>query len=388
MRRSRFLAAGAALAAAAAGLPARAQYNGTPYRQQLTIAVNVPLSGALGSYGVQIVNGARAAVDYNTRYSGPLERIFAIRTFDDQGVLAIAIANAQFAAGDNTVVATIGGLTADVTVGCLPEYSNDGMPLIVPAITADAVTARGYRNVFRLPTKDTTEGILFARTVLPDTKPTSALAVTQDGGYGAEVANGFAAQARADKRPVDVFTFSASNPDYTAAAAAILAKKPDYLFLAGKVGAMGPLVPALLAAGYKGAFGLSDGFYDVSTTKLYGEQLNGALVATSFAPLKRAPADFLLLQDLTNAIGDVTAFSAYGYAAAQLVMAAVKRNDAQDRTGTLQGLVTPGAPYDTLTGSYSFDFSGDPIDPNLYFFSIAKDGFTYKKSAHPSGFVL
>ncbi len=388
MRRSHFLAGGAALAAGAAGLPARAQFSGTPYRLQQTIAVNVPLSGPLAPYGLQIVNGARAAVDYNTRYSGPLERYFTIRTFDDQGALAIAIANAQFAAGDSTVVATIGGLTADVTVGCLPEYANDGMPLIVPAITADAVTARGYRNVFRLPTKDTTEGILFARTVLPDAKPTLALAVTQDGGYGADVASGFASQARADKRNVDIFTFSASKPDYTAAAAAIVSKKPDYLFLAGKVGAMGPLVPALIAAGYKGAFGLSDGFYDVSTTEQYGEQLRGALVASSFAPLRRVPADFLLLQDLTSSIGDITAFSAYGYAAAQIVMTAVKRNNAMDRTATLQSLVTGGAPYETLTGSYSFDFSGDPIDPNIYFSSVGKDGFTYKKPAHPSGFVL
>lgn len=388
MRRSRFLAGGAALAVAAAGLPARAQYSGMPYRQQLTIAVNVPLSGPLAPYGLQIISGVRAALDYNTRYSGPLERIFAMRTFDDQGALAIAITNAQLAAGDTTVMATIGGLTADVTLGCLPEYANDGMPLIVPAITADAVTARGYRNVFRLPTKDTTEGVLFARSVLPDVKPTFALAVTQDGGYGVEVANGFAAQARADKHAVDVFTFSASKPDYAAAAVAILAKKPDYLFLAGKVAAMGPLVPALLAAGYKGAFGLSDGFYDLSTIKQYGEQLNGALVATSFAPLRRVPGDFLLLQDLTGAIGDVTAFSAYGYAAAQIAMGAVKRNGAMNRTATLQALLTPGAPFETLTGSYSFDFSGDPIDPDIYLFSIGKDGFTYEKPAHPSGFVL
>ncbi|MDQ2991869.1 MAG: branched-chain amino acid ABC transporter substrate-binding protein [Candidatus Eremiobacteraeota bacterium] len=388
MRRSGFLAGGVALATAAAALPARAQYIGTPYRQQLTIAVNVPLSGPLGPYGIAVVNGARAAVDYDTRYSGPLERAFSIRTFDDQGALAIAITNAQFAAGDNTVVATIGGLTADVTVGCLSEYANDGMPLIVPAVTADAVTARGYRNVFRLPTKDTTEGILFARTVLPEAKPTYALAVMQDGGYGAEVAHGFAAQAHADKHNVDVVSFPDEKPDYAAAAAAIVAKKADYLFLAGKVAAMGPLVPALVAAGYKGAFGLSDGFYDVSTIKQYGEQLTGALIATSFAPLRRAPSDFILLQDLTSAIGDVTAFSAYGYAAAQIAMTAVKRSNAMDRIATLQALVTPGAPYATLTGSYTFDFSGDAIDPNIYLFSIGKDGFTYKKPAHPSGFVL
>ena len=387
MRRSRFIAGGAALAAAASSLPARAQFTNSPYRQQLSIAVSVPLSGPLAAYGQQIVNGARAAVDYNNQYAAPLERIFSIRTFDDQGSLAIAITNAQFAAGDTTVVAMIGNLTADVTVGTLPEYSNDGLPLVVPAITADSVTARAYRNVFRLPTKDSVEGALFARTVLKDVNPPLALAITQDGGYGPDVVQGFVAQAKADKRQAAAFSFPASNPDYTIAAKAIVEKNPDYLYLAGKVGAMGPLIPALIAAGYKGGFGLSDGFYDLSTIKQYGSLLTGALVATSFPPLKRAPGDFMLLTDLTHRIGDVTPFSAYGYASAQIVMSAVKRTSAIDKIGTLQALLTGGT-YETLTGSYSFDFQGDPVDPNIYFFSIGKDDFTYKKPAHPTGFVL
>jgi branched-chain amino acid transport system substrate-binding protein len=387
MRRSRFIAGGAAVAAAAAGLPARAQFNTSPFRQQLTIAVNVPLSGPYAKAGLQIVAGARAAVDYNNRYAAPLERIFSIRTFDDQDALAISITNAQFAAGDLTVVATIGNLTADVTVGTLPEYSNDGMPLIVPATTADMVTGRGFRNVFRLPTKDSVEGRLFASTVLPAIKPGLSLAVMQDGGYGFELAQGFVAQAKSDKRAAEIVAFPADKPDYAKAAAAIVARKPDFLFLAGKLAPMGPLIPALAAAGYKGAFGLGDAFYDTATIPSYGALLTGAMVASSFAPLKRAPSDFMLLADLNGQIGDVTAFSAYGYAAAQIAMSAVKRTNAQDRTGTLQSLRS-GARFETLTGSYSFDFSGDPIDPNVYFYSIGKDGFKYEKPAHPSGFVL
>jgi len=387
MRRSRFLAGGAALAAAASALPARAQYNPTPYRQVLSIAVNVPLSGPLGTYGQQIVNGARAAVDYNNQYSGPLERIFSIRTFDDQNALAISIANAQFAAGDLTVMATIGNLTGDVTVGTIPEYANDGMPLIVPASTADAITGRGYRNVFRLPTKDTTEGQLFARTILPKANTTLALAVLQDGGYGAELAQGFVAQAKSLKIAAEAVAFPSADPDYARAAAAIVARKPDYLFLAGKLAGMGPLIPALIAAGYKGAYGLGDGFYDPRTIALYGAQISGAMVATSFAPLKRAPGDFMILSELTARVGDVTAYSAYGYSAAQIVMSAVKRTSATDRGATLQSLIT-GTTYQTLTGSYGFDFNGDPINPNIYFFSISKDGFKYEKPAYPTGFVL
>jgi len=274
-----------------------------------------------------------------------------------------------------------------LTIGTLPEYATDGMPLIVPASTVDAITGRGFRNVFRLPTMDTTEGQLFARTILPKSNTTLALAVLQDGAYGAELAQGFVAQAKALKIAAEAVAFPTENPDYARAAAAIVARKPDYLFLAGKLAAMGPLVPALRAAGYKGAFGLGDGFYDPQTIALYGAQLTGAMVATSFAPLKRAPGDFMILSQLTARVGDVTAYSAYGYSAAQIVMSAVKRTGATDRGATLQALIT-GTTYQTLTGSYAFDFNGDPINPNVYFFSISKDGFKYEKPAYPTGFVL
>lgn len=386
MRRSRFLAGGLALAGAASALPARAQV-GMPYVTQLFIGVNVPLSGPYAPYGERIVAGARAATDYSNRYQGPLERTFGIRTYDDQNALAISITNAQFIAGDQSVLACIGNLTTEVTVGSLPEYANDQTPLVVPASTADEVTGRGYRNIFRLPTKDVVEGQLFARTVLANVRPAFALAVTQDGTYGPDVAKGFVAQAAVDKHKADVYQFSEGKPDYTAAAAAIVAQKPDYVFLAGKTGAMGPLVPALVAAGYTGGFGLSDGFYDVSVPKKYGTPLRGAWVATSFPPLQRVPSDFTVLADLQRQIGPVDAFSAYGYAAAQVIMEAVKRTNAQDKAGTLRAL-TAGDTYQTLTGTYHFDFNGDPIDPNLYFFSVQSDGFKFEKPAHPTGFVL
>ena len=385
MRRSHFIAGGVALAGAAAAAPARAQYQ--PFVQQVGLAANVPLSGPYAAFGSRIVNGARAACDYTNRYQGPLERTFAIRTYDDQEALAISITNAQFIAGDPSILGAIGNLTSDVTLGTLPTYAENAIPLIVPGSTFDEITARGYRSVFRLATKDTTEGQLFARTVLPGVRPAFALAVTQDGSYGPATAQGFQAQARVDRYKADTYAFSESRPDYAGAAAAIVALKPDYLFLAGKPGAMGPLLPALAAAGYTGGFGLSDGFYDATLPKTYGAQLRGAWVVSSFAPLKRVPTDFVALGDLQRQIGDVDAFSAYGYAAAQVLIEAIKRTSAQDKAGTLRAL-TAGDTFQTLTGDYRFDFNGDPVEPNVYFYSVETDGFKYEKPAHPTGFVL
>jgi branched-chain amino acid transport system substrate-binding protein len=388
MRRSKFLAGGAALAAVAAASPARAQFsNGTQYLQQSTIGVSVPLSGAQQQYGVQVVYGVRAAIDYNNRFAAPLERGFGIRTFDDQSSVALAMTNAQIGAADPSIVAMIGNLTADVTNGALSQYAGVGMPLIVPTVTQDRLTTQGYRNIWRLPTKDSTEGALFARTALDNLKVTFALAITQDGDYGSDVAQGFVAQAKSRGRRSDLYVFSLKQSNYMAAAKEIADKHPDYIFLAGKTEDMGPLLPALHDAGYTGAFGASDGFYNESTIKQYAGNLHGAWVASSLAPLNRAPSNFQILSELQRTVGSVSAFSAYGYAAAQIVMSAMKRAGATTRAALMQTMQMGGS-YDTLVGPYSFSFTGDATDPNVYFYSVGDGGFTYEKPAHRTGFIM
>jgi len=351
------------------------------------MCVSVALSGPKQAYGLQLVSGVRAAIDEANRLAASLSRVFAVRTLDDQGEVAVSITDAQIAAADPSVIAVIGNLSSDVTSGTISQYANLGLPLIVPTSSGDDITAQGYRNLLRLPTKDTTQGQLFARTVLPIVKPKYALAVTQDGDYGPNIAQGFVAQGTSDRRKTDSFSFASNNPDYSAAAKAIVEMGSDYIFLAGRTAAMGPLIPALLAAGYKGAFGASDGFYGTSTPAQYAAQLGDAWIAGALPPLQRVPTDFQILNDFTRAYGPITVFSAYGYAAAQIVMSTVNRANSNDRNVFLQTMQS-GAPYDTLLGPFTFDFSGDPLQPNLYFYTIDGAGFKYKRAAFPANFIL
>ncbi|HEY5257061.1 MAG TPA: branched-chain amino acid ABC transporter substrate-binding protein [Candidatus Baltobacteraceae bacterium] len=388
MRRAQFLSTSAAAAAAAAALPARAQFAGQPlYAQQVTICVTATLSGARQAYGLQLVSGVRAAVDEANRLAPPLARVFGVRTLDDQDAIAVSITDAQVATADPSVIAVVGNLSNDVTRGTLSQYANLGLPLIVPTSSGDDITSQGYRNLLRLPTKDTTQGQLFARTVLPIVKPAYALAVTQASDYGPDIAQGFVAQGRNDRHKADSFSFSVQNPDYSAAAKAIVGIGPDYIFLAGQIAAMGPLIPALLAAGYKGTFGASDGFYSVTTPTQYATQLGGAWISAALPPLQRVPTDFQILNDFTRGYGPVTVFSAYGYAAAQIVISTVNRANSNDRNVFLQTMQS-GAPYDTLLGPFTFDFSGDPLQPNLYFYTIDGAGFKYQRAAFPANFIL
>lgn len=384
MKRKNFLAAGTAAAALGMSRPALADF-GNPFAQQLTIGVSVPLSGDLARAGEQIVNGVRAAIEEANRMQGPLGRVFGLRTFDDQDELASAIQNVDFATADPSIIAMIGNLGGPITKATLPQYANFQMPIVVPASTYDGITELGYRNVWRLPTKDSIEGQLFARLV-ESRKPKLALGVTQDGDYGYDVAKGFVAGSRQSHFNADAYVFPFAKPDFALAAKTILSKSPDFIYLCGKTKDMGPLIPALRAAGFTGSFGASDGFFNEATLA-YAESLGDAPISSSLPPLDRAPAIFQELSDFRSRYGQVGALGAFGYASAQIIVQAGRRFGAVDRLAMLTALRTGGA-YNTLVGTLSFSPTGDPIDPNLYFYAIAGGKFKFLKSARPSGFIL
>lgn len=386
LHRRGFLAAlGGALALPAT---ARAQLLPGQFAQQLTFGINVPLSGPLEEYGRQVVRGVEAAIDESNRYNAPLTRAFGIRTFDDQNSSAVATSNIAVAQNDPSIVAMIGNLTAEVTLASLPQYANANFALVVPSVTTDDITSRGYRNVFRLPTKDSSEGQLFARAVLQGRHAIVTRAIMLEGTYGADVARGFVAQAKADRHDADVVILTKNAVvDPAGAAKVILGSKPTYLFLCGKPATLGPIVEALRLANYTGEFGASDGFYMQATLDSYAKPLDGALVASSMPPLHRIPSMITVVSDMERYLGSVSAFSAYGYAAAQLLISAIGRVNAKNRFSLLSALQQNGS-YDLLVGNYSFDFRGDATLPNIYLYTVTKDGFTFARPAVRNGFVV
>lgn len=388
--RRRFLSIGAAASVAAAAHPSLAQVlprpPQAPFSREVVIGVCAPLSGDLAALGNQLANGARQAVYESNKLFGTLDRSFGLRTFDDQNTVVNGIMSAQFAGDDPSIVATVGHLNASITKATLSQYANAKMPLIVPASSADVITSQGYRNVFRLPTKDSTEGSLFARYLVSSARPVRALALTQDGDYGRDVARGFAQQLTAQKIPVDTITFAQREPPLQAVAQKVIAAQADYVFLAGNAQEMGPLLAVLRAAGYKGRIGASQGFFNPQAAAQYAAEFAGGLISTSMPPLDRVQSVNDYVTGLRANYGDVTPVMAFGFAAAQIAIDAVRRTGAFDRLSLLRALTTGS--YESLAGTFGFGFNGDPIDPNLYFYAIEGGRFKYVNSAHSSSFLI
>jgi ABC-type branched-subunit amino acid transport system substrate-binding protein len=99
------------------------------------------------------------------------------------------------------------------------------------------------------------------------------------------------------------------------------------------------------------------------------------------------PTSVQLVTDFEREVTQVTAFSAYSYAAAQVIIAASQRGNSTTRTQLLLSL-QEGGMLTTLVGQFSFNISGDPLIPNIYLYAVGKDGFKFVRPAIHNGFVL
>jgi branched-chain amino acid transport system substrate-binding protein len=391
VKRRSFIAAASAAVAGSAAVTARAQVVPIPGQQQflpqLTIAVNVTLSGSLQKYGQEVVKGVQAAVDEQNRFNAPISHVWGTRPLDDRNDPGVAASNANVAAADFTVIGMIGNLTAPMTLAALSRYANVGFAVIVPTVTADAVTKRGFFNVYRLPAKDSSSGRLFANAALEGKRGVVAIAVAFDGDYGYEVASGFVQQAKTNRNPADILLFPLNKTDPAQAARTVLDRSPGYVFLAGKTAELGPVAAALKVAGYTGEFGAADGFYNSDTIATYAKTLAGAYVASPMPPIERIPSAVQLVTDFEREVSQITTQSAFGCAAAQLMIAAAQRGNANSRSSLLRSLQSGGT-FTTLVGPFAFNISGDPLIPNIYLYTIGTDGFKFARPAVRTGFVF
>ena len=356
---------------------------------QISLAVVAPLSGSARQTGLQLVAGVQGAIEEYNTYSLQLasgSQTYNVRTYDDENAVANAILQAQFVTGDGTIVAAIGHVNAEATLAAIATYANSSVPLIVPLNTDIRITQTQYRNVFRLPTNDAAEGFLNARAAVKQYQPKVPFLLVQDADYGADVANGFIEGMNQAKITTPYHQFTWDKPNFGAVADKALAATPDFIFLAGTVNDMGGVLPALRAKGYTGPIAASQGFFDQATLKL-GAAADGLTISTSMPYLPFAPDAVRPVTDYQVRFGPLTPVAAFGYAAAQLVLAAIARTGATARN-TLLNALHSGQPTLTVTGNFAFSPTGDTIDPQLYFYGIKDGKMAYLHQAHPSTFMI
>ena len=377
---------------------------------RVVIAVDLPLGGNEPG-AASIANGITMAVNDATGQTGryhveiPPSAILS----DLVGGLpegSQGAANMRQIVADPAVVAVIGPFHSSVAQQEIPISNAAGLLQCSPANTnphltrtADGGTqpaggpAPGRVNYIRVITTDDVGAVGAARYVFERLGKTSVYVIDDKSDYGISITGWFEAEfTRLGGSVVSSAGFSSSGAELPAILASARTTNPQGIYFGGAADQGAVLLGAAVQSGlgeipFVGTDALIDGSAatQASFLSLVGD--GGRQVHSVFPGLAGGPGKTAFEARYRAVYGaDPTPFSVFGYACAQVVIAALQKVDASPPAGTTSlrdavraAGVNTSATFDTVLGQIAFDARGDvmPKRVTIFTYDAAAGGWVY-----------
>jgi branched-chain amino acid transport system substrate-binding protein len=327
-----------ALCCASLALSGCFHFHHAPPPNDLPIAVVGPMTGDLGSFGLQMETGAQAAVDDINAKGGVLGKKLRLVPVDD----GCDPDRAKEVATDlvkQQIAFVVGHFCAGASIIAARVYGPAGVLMMTPATTEPALTdgaaARKVRTVMRICNRDDQEAG-FAAAWLAKTYGGKNLAVLNDSTpYGSvlatEVEN---AVTKAGLEPALDNSFLEEEDDFSALIARLKTAKIDVAYIGGYQGAVARLMSQARDYGFTGDFVADDALTSADFWQLAGTDGEGLRFS--------APADPTLLPSAKGVVAELAKrghpsgmYTLNAYSAVQALAAGI---------GAVEAAAAPAAP--------------------------------------------
>jgi branched-chain amino acid transport system substrate-binding protein len=383
----------------------------------IKIGTELPMSGAETANGDPTANGVKLAIKQSNDKKEIAGYTLDINVQDDavngkhdpqQGAT-----NLKTLVADTAVMGVVGPFNSNVAQAEIPVSNAAGLLQCSPANTNTGLTyppdSAQYRpskpdtiNYIRLAAPDSIQGPAGADFVYNDLGAKSVYILDDTETFGVGVGDSFAAEFKKDGGTVTKRDSApSSTTDYTPLFTAAAAAKPAAVYLAGTTPTgMGlALKQGRTVAGFESIpFMGPDGVADLGPGGTTGATITvgGAAahdVYGTVAGIHDLPSGSTFVADYTAAYGKAPgAYSAAGYACAQVIIAGIKKavaagttDNAALREAVRANSIAAGNKFDTVVGSVSFDKNGDITTPFMSFYKTdltlagGKGDWTYVK---------
>lgn len=351
-------------------------------QEVLTIPFAGPLTGAIATYGLEVVHGAMLAQeDINGAgglKSGPWQGYqINIKQFDDRGSSEEAANIAQKLTLDKDLVVLIGHIFSSNCLAALPIYEQAGLNMVTPICSNPTITDL-YKTAIRLVQDDVANGIGqmdLAVNVLGG-KKLGILYANSDYGHGLfEVA-----ARRADELGVEYIAepYNEGETDYNAIIGRFKGGDVDMIVHLGFYTEAALQRRQALQQGLNVPFVAGPGSVSSEFIRLGGDDVEGAYVVD----FMKEEMDTPKLKELTKRIKDQfdEGFNLYhrnGYDAMMFVAKALESAESKDRAALNKALL--GTELEGLTYELKLTDKGNLIVPmdrlsDYYILKVVKDG--------------
>jgi branched-chain amino acid transport system substrate-binding protein len=334
-----------------------------------------PLSGDQAIVGQDILHGAELAVQQLSDPFGEYRLKVELVPFDDRNSVEVARANAQQIIANPEILCGIGHYDPYVTIATSDLYHQAGLAFVAPSVTDPLLTGRDYLEVNRVIGLRDGQGSAGAQFAAAQGF-TSVYITSLPGESSLRNAEYF--RLEADRRGIQTLGMVVTDVDSQSIpklVGQILNAKPELVYISSSAERGLPLLMALRAAEYMGAFLGTEQFNDPSMLNLADASLlegGGMYYTVTNPPVENFSDATTFMADFEARYGTVPlSFAARAYDAAGVCLKAIERatkakNGILPTRAEVAKTIRRMKDYEGLTGVFDFNHRGDPALAQYY----------------------
>ncbi|HEV3157446.1 MAG TPA: branched-chain amino acid ABC transporter substrate-binding protein [Candidatus Baltobacteraceae bacterium] len=344
----------------------------------IKIGTDLTVSGGEASQGLPVQQGVLLAIE-QANAGAPAGFTFELDALDDavQGFHnpAQGVANVRTFVADPSLLGIVGPINSNVAKAEIPITNAAGLlqisqsntnPTLTKGPDAAKLRSKPVNNYFRVCTTDDHQGAAGA-SFAKKLGYKNVFIIDDNETYGTGLANIFESSFKEGGGTVLGHEHVIKGQqDFKALLTKVASFKPDLIYFGGVTETGGALIRKQMSdvgLGHVG-FGAGDGIANAQFRKVTGEAANGVFYTVAAPNVKSLPSAKKFITDYMKRFNeDIGTYSANGYAAAQVIIAAVERGIKENggqiptRADVLKN--AQEASLSTPIGKVSFDRNGD-----------------------------
>jgi len=353
----------------------------------IKVGLVAPLTGEVRTFGQSMRNGAMQAFDEVNAAGGLNGRQIQVMVRDDANdPEESAEAGRQLIDGAG-VVAVVGSVSSGCSEALAARCQSARVPMITPTATNPMVTMppEGRRDfVFRACYIDPFQGTVAARFVRDSLGAvTAAVLYDSENDYSRGLAEYFITAFTGDGGTVvNRQSYPDDQVDFTAVLAEVRRSSPDVLFLPDYYNRAGLIVRQAREQGVTAWLMGGDGWDSPKMPAIAGDAIVGGFFTSHFSADDPRPEVQAWSDKYEAKYGQrPDAFATLGYDAALLLVEALRRA-ARPEPADIRDAIAGISGFPCVSGSVSFDASGNPIKPAVVL-QYAAEGQRYIATVAP-----
>ena len=344
---------------------------------EVIVYVAAPLSGWQAEGGQTVVGGVRLMAERLNRSGGLLGRRVRVVELDDEAdseVAARIASEVAAAVGREPVLGVIGHYNSDQTAAAMEVYKDLPIVVITPTATDVSLTARGYRNFFRVNATDAAQAPAAAGFLVHELGAKRIAVVYANNGYGRGLRQEMRAALKAlGLEPAAEIEIEEAASTQKGAVDQLVALNPDAVFLAGYETEGYVLLPELREAGSKVPFMASDGCFLYEFIDGSGPAAEGVYVS-GVTPDSAAVVDEKWWKEYQELEArNPGTYSVAGYTAMSVLAEGARRARSLEGPKVADAIRTLS--FTSLLGPIAYDEKGDLRQQTIYIFQVQNGRF-------------